>query len=178
MSPADIEGFRGWSPDLNRSVDPVPIPPEETGRSFNGAATMVSRKTSASLEAWSGSLSFNGAATMVSRKTRKRRPQRRSRRTSFNGAATMAPRKTLRHRRRHVRPEPASMGPRRWCRGRPRTGQLQRLWNELLQWGRDDGVAEDVGLAVVIGRTVAASMGPRRSCRGRHTEFRGAPLIH
>ena len=56
----------------------------------------------------------------------------------------------------------ASMGPRRWGRGRE--SKLARLAASLarLQWGRDDGVAEEVAVAVAIGTPPYASMGPRR----------------
>ena len=61
--------------------------------SFNGAATMGSRKTTRRASGLPRISGFNGAATMGSRKTE---PERRmsTMRCGFNGAATMGSRKT------------------------------------------------------------------------------------
>ncbi len=83
------------------------------------------------------------------------------------------------------------MGPRRGCRGRPSQPSVEMYRAALLQWGRDEGVAEDSNTTTLSltrdslqwGRdegvaedtrtedpneaTYGASMGPRRGCRGR-----------
>ena len=89
----------------------------------------------------------------------------------FNGAATMGSRKTPTHGATPVTPGDASMGPRRWGRGRRRSLTAPRVSpsgfngaatmgsrktmaaslrmsaaDRVLQWGRDDGVAEDAGI--------------------------------
>ncbi len=162
---------------------------------FNGAATMGSRKTCNDDERIGPSRRFNGAATMGSRKTCDRRQRESASVSSFNGAATMGSRKT-RRRHRRCRHGDASMGPRRWGRGRPRhdgrhpaalASMGPRRWGRgrpgrrtagtglaaSLQWGRDDGVAEDVDRATVPSlRTLHASMGPRRWGRGRREPAR------
>ena len=59
------------------------------------------------------------------------------------------------------------MGPRRWGRGRPPAPPPCRPAQTRLQWGRDDGVAEDRGPPRQRGGQGHASMGPRRWGRGR-----------
>ena len=64
-------------------------------------------------------------------------------------------------------PIPASMGPRRWSRGRdggPGSRGPSRPW---LQWGHGDGAVEEVRARLSVGATALASMGPRRWSRGR-----------
>ncbi len=122
-------------------------------RSFNGAATRVSRKTrTAPAGGTFIALGFNGAATRVSRKTRSSSPRRRN----------------------NTR---ASMGPRRGCRGRLRTLEAWSPDVGSLQWGRDEGVAEDANhSASAVAPADHASMGPRRGCRGRPGEGRPAQV--
>ena len=211
-------------------------------RSFNGAATMGSRKTTSRT---SSSGACSGASMGPRRWGRGRRtavvrpraahasmgPRRwgRGRRlleplslervgSGFNGAATMGSRKTS-PPSQPVRLGPvASMGPRRWGRGRREPGREgtrfdpgasigPRRWGRgrpdecavspdhgQLQWGRDDGVAEDAryrgcracwscfnGAATMGSRKTPtrcqarrgfdASMGPRRWGRGRPASY-------
>ncbi len=84
----------------------------------------------------------------------------------FNGAATMGSRKTDHSRSRDAADARASMGPRRWGRGR-RSGPAMTGDRRQLQWGRDDGVAEDPCEYCDVRPSSSASMGPRRWGRGR-----------
>ncbi len=67
----------------------------------------------------------------------------------------------------------ASMGPRRWSRGRvPGNAAALSALGIGLQWGHGDGAVEE-SLAVVLRRSpVPASMGPRRWSRGREDTVR------
>ena len=117
----------------------------------------------------------------------------RGRTVSFNGAATMGSRKTRDRASSIAAALPASMGPRRWGRGR-RGAAIRGSGPSRLQWGRDDGVAEDGEAAIVgggswlqwgrddgvaedaatrwrIADAGAASMGPRRWGRGRRRAY-------
>ncbi len=87
-------------------------------------------------------------------------------RRGFNGAATMGSRKTHGRRAGCRLDQQASMGPRRWGRGRRASGRRDPA-RRRLQWGRDDGVAEDISDRLISDRTRSASMGPRRWGRGR-----------
>jgi len=61
----------------------------------------------------------------------------------------------------------ASMGPRRWSRGRePRRASTSRARCRL-QWGHGDGAVEEEDVRVGHGCGIRASMGPRRWSRGR-----------
>ena len=128
------------------------------------------------------------------RRTRTRRGRLLAMR--FNGAATMGSRKTNRFFRGSARPRLASMGPRRWGRGRRSSCSPGRRRHPgfngaatmgsrkttavssdcspvcRLQWGRDDGVAEDEVRSVDREGVGVASMGPRRWGRGRPTSSR------
>ncbi len=87
---------------------------------------------------------FNGAATRVSRKTGGNELLQRVY-AGFNGAATRVSRKTTGPSSKH--------------------GPIRKL-----QWGRDEGVAEDPLRVGHIDRLRVASMGPRRGCRGRRNQ--------
>ena len=114
----------------------------------DGVAEDISPESSST----AGPSGFNGAATMGSRKTTLH--SRMSRRTgSFNGAATMGSRKT-------------------WSGFR---GDRQRT---TLQWGRDDGVAEDVNPSKAATSSRGASMGPRRWGRGRRQKIFTSALVN
>ena len=108
----------------------------------------------------------------------------------FNGAATMGSRKRARRRDGLRGGTGASMGPRRWGRGRARrfassrcrrpsfngaatmgsrkskTGSPSEGRGHVLQWGRDDGVAEEV-IATLLGERPMAPNGAARWGRGR-----------
>ena len=158
-------------------------------RCFNGAATMGSRKTGPEISRPArGQLQWGRddgvaedvgstgdgrraqpSASMGPRRWGRGRPRvcghRVSPWTGFNGAATMGSRKTPERCAGSPRRSSASMGPRRWGRGRRRgadVGRSSRRFNGAatmgsrktstsedrhsrprLQWGRDDGVAED-----------------------------------
>ena len=93
----------------------------------------------------------------------------------FNGATTKVSWKARSRRLRCDTGVHASMGPRRWCRGRrwrmPSSIERPSRW---LQWGHDEGVVEGGVIRVEIdGRWRRASMGPRRWCRGRRD-----PWVH
>ena len=115
---------------------------------------------------------FNGAATRVSRKTSMSNFRR-----FRTDQASMGPRRGCRGRP-HRRGRPpvtcrhASMGPRRGCRGRRIVSPARHRDRGGLQWGRDEGVAEDQEGGHRPDRDKVASMGPRRGCRGRRS--RGA----
>ena len=114
-----------------------------SGSRFNGAATRVSRKSSRRTSPAQRSSRFNGAATRVSRKRADLRVVLDGRVAQFNGAATRVSRKSS------VASASGTGG------------------QGTLQWGRDEGVAEENPTALNLGRGRLASMGPRRGCRGR-----------
>ncbi len=62
---------------------------------------------------------------------------------------------------------PASMGPRRWSRGREYLSAILRPILDQLQWGHGDGAVEEFGRRRGALRVDHASMGPRRWSRGR-----------
>ncbi len=161
--------FNGAATRVSRKTWSLPWNGRLNPGGFNGAATRVSRKT-VSVDSvnrakmvlqWgrdegvaedtrspgprARAPSFNGAATRVSRKTRPGAGTRRHRTRRFNGAATRVSRKTHDALKSGVFNEVASMGPRRGCRGRPPSHSLSINCKTKLQWGRDEGVAEDTG---------------------------------
>ncbi len=116
---------------------------------------------------WSAHRRFNGAATMGSRKTpsaldASRRPADALQWGRDDGVAEDA----YRDPRRWLAVA-ASMGPRRWGRGRRRVVRIARDPPARLQWGRDDGVAEDDASrsphAASAGFNGAATMGSRKT---------------
>ena len=152
----------------------------------------VAEKARTCADADSGTSCFNGAATIVSRKSRESPAlQARSR------TASMGPRRSCRGKyvvRRDGADDAdlASMGPRRWCRGKCAFVCVQREPGDRfngaatmvsrkggavlaadieasrwLQWGRDDRVAEKDREGTQRADSEQASMGPRRSCRGK-----------
>ena len=108
--------------------------------SFNGAATLQSRKPRWS--AWLPLLKrgFNGAATLQSRKLRES-SENYPAKWSFNGAATLQSRKRAATADRD-NPVAASMGPRHFSRGNLATPSSGGSDVATLQWGRDTSVAE------------------------------------
>src|SRR5271157_1182351 len=68
----------------------------------------------------------------------------------------------------------ASMGPRRWSRGRDQQTYIDYLPVALLQWGHGVGAVEELVIFVTSPATWLASMGPRRWSRGRATGCDGA----
>ena len=84
----------------------------------------VAEDTAWRVDERSAANSFNGAATMGSRKTRDSSVAMRYD-SRFNGAATMGSRKTGPMKASVDDPE-ASMGPRRWGRGRRETASEHR----------------------------------------------------
>ena len=142
---------------------------------FNGAATMVSRKAGLRRQMRSTLLSmrFNGAATMVSRKScaSADRPahaatalqwgrddgvaEKAAQREAGQPAPTLqlqwgrddgVAEKCLQSRSTACATSQASMGPRRWCRGKEWLRSKADTAILRLQWGRDDGVAEKARL--------------------------------
>ncbi len=63
-------------------------------------------------------------------------------------------------------PGPASMGPRRCCRGIHKRVAIDEAAKVRLQWGHDGVVVEYYDWSIRTRRTTPASMGPRRCCRG------------
>jgi len=60
----------------------------------------------------------------------------------------------------------ASMGPRRWSRGRVLASYSSPNYT-MLQWGHGDGAVEEHSIDLIIAGIEPASMGPRRWSRGR-----------
>ena len=87
--------------------------------------------------------------------------------TSFNGATAMEPWKSSLPCAMTQAELAASMGPRRWSRGRGGTvcGGVLNLVS--LQWGHGDGAVEEAKMSIRGTRPASASMGPRRWSRGR-----------
>ena len=86
---------------------------------------------------------FNGATTMESWKSRLDAAQHSRPYSSFNGATTMESWKSREGSDRLDGTASASMGPRRWSRGRGHRRRTMMPLGSQLQWGHDDGVVEE-----------------------------------
>ena len=111
-------------------------------RRFNGATTMESWKGSAKRPASFSSvlLQWGHDDGVVERP--RRGPAARPTSTSFNGATTMESWNGRRPLGRLASGGLASMGPRRWSRGKGPTGRNSWGREFTLQWGHDNGVVE------------------------------------
>ena len=136
---------------------------------FNGATAMEPWKRSIPAGSRSASRSFNGATAMEPWK----RPERnRSRRSwdRFNGATAMEPWKSVEGIVRGKRPAAASMGPRRWSRGRDGRAAGKRPHQSASMGPRRWSRGRGAGGSEACDSGDSASMGPRRWSRGRAVE--------
>ena len=144
-------------------------PPSERARpssSFNGATAMEPWKSPGNV-----GLRMAGVSSMGPRRLSRGRDRQVSDAVprAVNGATAMEPWKSLPGRRTRLASRQASMGPRRWSRGRaapcrPLTEGHRRASMGPRRWSRGRGHPWSCAQWIAIPQ---ASMGPRRWSRGR-----------
>ena len=135
--------------------------------SFNGAATLQSRKYGKSVpNPTRKGTCFNGAATLQSRKLACRRGRQRRGAGQFNGAATLRSAEIRTSRLEARNRIPASMGPRLFVRGNQNSLDVNGGMALGFDRGRDSSSRKYITPHTVMIDAWAGSMGPRLFSRG------------